>query len=161
MPSVGKHLTPTARGHSVAGLDSRYTHCCRRADLPALERGHKSWSPTLKGRATPSALRPTPQPFCCQICSDSEPQDTNKFGLQSWNPYCAAWVRVLSSTGTGFRHHNMTAGLCNLPFVTPCVFPTTKAQDYQKIITVNISASPCLQRPYTSVYPPPIHRETL
>jgi len=48
-------------GWSGATLDSPDMPCCRRSDLTALERGPKSWSWTIKGCATPPALRATPQ----------------------------------------------------------------------------------------------------
>jgi len=47
-------------GWSGATLDSPDMPCCRRSDLTALERGPKSWSWTIKGCATPPALRATP-----------------------------------------------------------------------------------------------------
>ena len=61
--------TRTGRVHTVAALDSPDMPCCRRADLTALGRGPKSWSWTIKGSASPPALRATPPPFCSQICS--------------------------------------------------------------------------------------------
>ena len=45
---AGLLLTRTGRGHSVAAFDIRDLPCSRRANIPALERGQKSWSPTIK-----------------------------------------------------------------------------------------------------------------
>ncbi len=81
----GSRASPAdGRGRRVAALEYSAMPCCRPADLPALGPWPKSWICTPKGRATPSALRASPQPCCWPKCAKiREPQSPRMYLVRS------------------------------------------------------------------------------
>ncbi len=92
---VGLRLTGTGRAHSVdTPLDSRAMPCCRPADLPALERGPKSWSPTIKGcrhcirspRNPITILLPNLLGFAVCVCLLLREPHDQRLNFRDWIP---------------------------------------------------------------------------